>query len=83
VAPSVDLSDLQNAVGQIMDQHGLIVTAGPFTAAAAARIFIGKNKIISTALTAGGAWMAVHLISGPMLKLMQNQFGYLSSLLRG
>jgi hypothetical protein len=66
-----------------MDQHGLIVSAGPFTAAAAARIFFGKSKIISTAMTAGGAWMAVQLISGPMLKLMQEQFGYLSSLLGG
>ncbi len=66
-----------------MDQYGLIVSAGPFTAAAAARVLFGKNKIISTAMTAGGAWMAVQLISGPMRRLMQDQFGYLSSLLGG
>jgi hypothetical protein len=66
-----------------MDQHGLVVAAGPFTGAAAARIFFGKNKLITTAMTLSGAWMAVQAISDPMLKLMQDQFGYLSQLLGG
>jgi hypothetical protein len=83
VAPSVDLTDLQNAVGQLMDQHGLVVAAGPFTGAAAARIFFGKNKFITTAMTLGGAWMAVQAISGPALQLMRDQFGYLSQLIGG
>jgi hypothetical protein len=83
VAPSVDLSYLQHAVGQLMDQHGLVVAAGPFTSAAAARIFFGKNKLITTAMTLGGAWMAIQAISGPALQLMRDQFGYLSQLLEG
>ncbi|MDP9052791.1 MAG: hypothetical protein M3N93_00590 [Acidobacteriota bacterium] len=81
--PTVDLTDLQRVVGEYLGEHGLVVAAGPFTAAAAARIFLGKSKLVSTAMTAGGAWLAVQAISQPMLKLMQDQFGYLQSLLGG
>jgi hypothetical protein len=83
VAPPVDLSDLQQIVGQYADQHQLIVTAGPFTAATLFRLFVSKSKLVSTAVVAGGAWMTIHALSGSALKLMQDQFGYLQSLLGG
>ena len=80
MAPVVDLTDLQNVVGKYADQHRMIVAAGPMTAAAVARTFT-KNKMVSMALVGGGAWLAIQELAGPSLKLMQEQFGYLFSLL--
>jgi len=82
VAPSVDISELQRTVGQYAGQHApLFMAAGPFTALALVRSFITKNKLVSGALTAGGVVLAMQGISGPMLKLMHDQFGYLIGLL--
>lgn len=64
-----------------MDQHNMIVAAGPLTAATVTRAFITKNKLVSGAVVAGGAWFAIQELSTPMLKLMNDQFGYLQSLL--
>ena len=82
VAPSVDISELQRNIGQYAGQHAnLFMAAGPFTALALVRTFITKNKLVSGALTAGGVVLAMQGISGPMLKLMHEQFGYLIGLL--
>jgi hypothetical protein len=81
--PQVDLTDLQNVIGQYMDQHGFVVAAGPLAGAAFVRMFISKSKLATTAVVGSGAWLAVQSISTPMLRLMQEQFGYLQSLLGG
>jgi hypothetical protein len=79
VAP-VDLTDLQHAIGQYTDQHSLLMSAGPFTAAAAVRT-VTKNKLATVAVVTSGAWLAIHNLSAPMMKLIQDQFGNLDSLL--
>jgi hypothetical protein len=79
--PSVDLSELQRIVGDYTSRHPLITAAGSFTAATLLRTFVTKSKLASTAVLAGGAWMTIHILSGTTLRLMQEQFGYLESLL--
>jgi hypothetical protein len=78
---AVDLTDLQRVVGKYAEQHNVMVAAGPFTAAALTRAFITKNKLVSGAMVASGTWLAIQELSGPMLNLMRDQFGYLQSLL--
>jgi hypothetical protein len=78
--PNVDLTELQTAVNQFIDQHGIIAATGPLAGATVLRIFT-KSKAASLAVAAGGTWFAVQAVSGPALKLMQDQFGYLQSLL--
>ena len=82
MAPSVDISELQRTMVQYADRHAsLFMAAGPFTALSLVRAFITKNKLVSGVLTAGGVGLAMQGISGPMLKLMNDQFGYLIGLL--
>jgi hypothetical protein len=83
VAPVVDLRELQDFASKYADHHQLIVAAGPFTAAALLRAFVTKNRLISTAVVAGGAWLAIQTLSGSTLRLIQQQFGYLQSLIGG
>lgn len=83
MAPVVDLTELQNAVGKYADQHRLIVAAGPLTAASILRAFVARNKLASGAVIAGGAWFAIQEFGGPSLKLIEEQFGYLQSFLGG
>jgi hypothetical protein len=82
VAPVVDLTDLQNVVGKYAADHKMIIAAGPITAAAVVRTFT-KNKLVTMAVVGGGAWFAIQELAGPSLRLMQEQFGYLYSLLGG
>jgi hypothetical protein len=79
----IDLTELQRVVGKYVDQYNLLVAAGPLTAATVTRAFITNNKIASGAVAATGAWFAVKELSGPMMNLMQDQFGYLMSILGG
>jgi hypothetical protein len=79
----VDLTDLERVVGQYSQQHNVIVAAGPLTGATLARILFKKNKLVTMAVVAGGAWLGIQALSGPYLKLMREQFGYLTSLLGG
>lgn len=79
----VDLRDLEYVVGKYNEQHNLIVAAGPLTGATLARILFKKNKLVTGAVVAGSAWLAIQTLAGPSLKLMQEQFGYLASLLGG
>jgi len=79
----VDLTELEHVVGKFSEQHNLIVAAGPLTGAGLARILFRKNKAVTMAVVAGSAWLAIQELSGPSLKLMQEQFGYLASLLGG
>ena len=76
----IDLTELQRVVGKYVDQYNLLVAAGPLTAATVTRAFITNNKIASGAVAATGAWFAVKELSGPMMNLMQDQFGYLMSI---
>lgn len=77
------LSDLQQIVSRYVDQYDLLVAGGPLAAAGFVRTFIAKNKIVSLALAGSTAWFAVKELSGPMLGLMNDQFGFLQSLLGG
>lgn len=78
-----DLAALQSVVGKYVDQYNLLVAAGPLTAATVTRAFITNNKLASGAVAATGAWFAIKELSGPMLNLIQNQFGYLQSIFGG
>jgi hypothetical protein len=82
VAPVVDLTELQGVVGKYASQHQAIVAAGPLGAAALVRTFT-KNKLVTMAVAGGGAWLAIQELAGPAMRLMQEQFGYLQSLLGG
>jgi hypothetical protein len=77
----VNLSDIQRVVGRYVDQYDLLVASGPLAAAGFVRTFIAKNKIVSFAMVGSTAWFAVKELSGPMLGLMTDQFGYLQSIL--
>ncbi len=78
---SVNLSELQQVVGKYVDQYQLLVAGGPLAAAGVLRLFAGKNKLASLAIGGSATWFAVKELSGPMLRLMTEQFGYLQSLL--
>lgn len=80
MAPNVDLSDLQNVVGGFIEQHRILVAAGPMTVGVVAKM-VTKNKLVSNALVGGGALVAIQQLAGPYLKLMHEQFGYLISIL--
>jgi hypothetical protein len=80
VAPGVDLTELQRVVGKYVDQYNLLVAAGPLTAATLTRAFITKNKLVSGAVVASGAWFAIQELSSPVIRLIDDQFGYLSSI---
>lgn len=81
VATGVDLQELQQVVGKYVDQYHLVSAAGPMTAAMAARALLGKNKLISGAVTAGASWFAIKEIAGPAMNLINDQFGNLQSIL--
>jgi hypothetical protein len=76
-----NLSDIQQVVGRYVDQYDLVVAGGPLAAAGFVRTFIAKNKVVSLALAGSTAWFAVKELSGPMLGLMTDQFGFLQSIL--
>ncbi len=76
----IDLTELQRVVGKYADQYNLLVAAGPLTAATVTRAFITNNKLASGAVAATGAWFAIRELSGPMMNLIQDQFGYLQSI---
>jgi len=78
-----NLSDLQQVVGRYVDQYDLLVAGGPLAAAGFIRTFIAKNKVVSIALAGSVAWFAVRELSGPMMGLMNDQFGYLQSIVGG
>ncbi len=70
-------NQLQAVVGKYVQQYDLLVAAGPVTAGMLIKTFIADNKAIRMATVGGGVWFAVREISGPMLGLIQDQFGQL------
>jgi len=76
---SVDLNQLQDVVQKYVSQYNLLVAAGPVTAASVVKMFT-KNKMANLAVVGGGVWFAIQELSTPMLKLMNDQFGYLQSI---
>jgi hypothetical protein len=80
VDAGIDLAELQRVVGKYVDQYNLLVAAGPLTAATVTRAFITNHKLASGAVAATGAWFAIRELSGPMMNLIQDQFGYLQSI---
>jgi hypothetical protein len=80
VDAAFDLNQLQAVVGKYVDQYQLLTAAGPLTAATLTRAFVTKNKVASGAVALTGAWFAIKEISGPMLNMIQDQFGYLQSI---
>jgi len=81
VGSGADLQQLQQVVGKYVDQYHLVTAAGPMTAAMAVRLFVGKNKLVSGAVTLGTSWFAIRELTGPAMNLVQDQFGNLQSLL--
>jgi ABC-type enterochelin transport system permease subunit len=77
----VNLSDLQQVVGQYVDRTNLVVAGGPLAAAGIVRTFISKNKVANPALAGSTVWFAVKALSGPVIGLIGDQFGYLQSLI--
>ncbi|MDE3198103.1 MAG: hypothetical protein KGN84_17270 [Acidobacteriota bacterium] len=77
----VDLSQIQYVVGKYVDKYNLLVAAGPVTVAGLAKTFLTNNKVVNIAIVGGGVWFAVKELSGPLLQLITDQFGYLDSLL--
>jgi hypothetical protein len=80
VIHTVDLSEIQNIVSKYTSQTNLLTAAGPVTAATAVKMMAGKNKLASLAVVGGATWFAVQELQGPLLHLMQDQFGYLQEL---
>jgi hypothetical protein len=77
----VNLSDLQQVVGKYVDQYQLLTAGGPLVATGIVRMFVSKNKLVTLAVTGSTVWFAIKELSGPMMGLIQDQFGYLQSLL--
>ena len=75
-----NLAQLQNVVGKYVDQYNLLVAAGPLGAATAARLFVNDNKILKLGMVGGGVWFAITEISGPLLGLIQDNFGQLQTI---
>jgi hypothetical protein len=75
----LNLSDLQQTVASYINHYDLLVAGGPFAAAGFVRTFIAKNRVVSIALASSAAWFAVKELS--MRGLMQDQIGYLKSIL--
>ena len=80
MAPSVDLTELQSVVSNIVDQHRIAVAGAPLAAGMVARLMT-KSKLVANTLIAGGTLIAVQQLAGPYLHLMKDQFGYLMSIL--
>lgn len=77
---TVNIDELQRVVHKYVDDYNLLVAAGPFTAASVLKM-VSKNKMANVAMVGGGAWFAVQELSKPMLDLINNEFGYLQSIL--
>jgi hypothetical protein len=77
----VNLTDLQNVVGKYADQYQLLSAGGPLAASGIVRLFVTKNKVVSMAVAGSAVWFAVKELSGPMLGLIQDQFGQLQDIL--
>jgi len=75
----VDLSSLQAVAGHYVEKYNLVVAAGPVTVASVAKAFMTGNKAVNLAVAGGGVWFAAKELSGPVLGLIQDQFGYLQS----
>lgn len=77
---NIDLSELQQIVGKYVTQHNLLVAAGPLAGASIFRIVAGKSKVVNMTMAGAGAWFAIKELSGPMIGLMSDQFGYVQNL---
>lgn len=78
---SVNLSDLQAVVGKYVNQYQLLAAGGPLAVSGILRAFVTKNKIVSLAVAGSTVWFAVKELSGPMLGLIQDQFGQLEAVI--
>ena len=78
---SVNLSDLQAVVGKYVDQYQLVAAGGPLVASGILRTIVKKNKIVSLAVAGSTVWFAVKELSGPMMGLIQDQFGQLEAVI--
>jgi hypothetical protein len=77
---TVDLTALQDVVGKYVEKYNLLVAGGPLAASAALKAFVTNNKGVNLVVTASGIWFGVKELSGPVLNLVGDQFGYLQSL---
>jgi hypothetical protein len=76
----VNLTELERVAAKYAAQHNVIVAAGPLAAATLVRALVTKHKLVSGAVVAGGAWLAIREIVGPALTLIHDQFGYLQGI---
>ena len=77
---SVGLVDITRVIGKYVDQYNLVAAGGPLAATGMVRAFVGKNRVLSIAVGGSTAWFAVKELSGPVLGLMQDQFGSLQAI---
>jgi hypothetical protein len=82
MAHLTDLNELQSVVGRYAGQFNLVKAASPLAGAGVFKL-LSKNKMANLALVGSGIWFAVNEISTPMLRLVQDQFGFLGSLFGG
>jgi hypothetical protein len=71
---------MQQIVGRFVDQYQLLTAGGPLAATGIIRVFTGKNKMATMAVAGSGLWFAAKELSGPMLGVVQDQFGNLQQL---
>jgi hypothetical protein len=76
----VNLDALQEVVGKYVDPSSLAVAGGPLAAAGVVRMFVSKSKLASLAVAGSGVWFAAKELSGPVLGLIQDQFGQLQQI---
>jgi hypothetical protein len=82
MAHLADLNEIQNVVGRYATQYNLVKAAGPLAGTGVLKL-VTRNKLVNVALVGSGVWFAVNEISTPMLRMIEDQFGFLGSLFGG
>ena len=79
---SQNLEILQQIAGKYLNPASLLVAGGPLALAGLVRICVAKkSKFTSLALAGGTGWFAIKELSGPVMGLIQDNFGQLQSVL--
>lgn len=78
---TVNLTDIQQVVMKYVDQYHLVKAAGPMTGAMLVKTFVSDSKPVNLLVVSSGIWFAVQELSGPMIGLFSDQFGYLQQIL--
>ena len=82
MAHLADLNEIRNVVGRYATRYDLVKAAGPLAGTGVLKL-VTRNKLVNVALVGSGVWFAVNEISTPMLRMIEDQFGFLGSLFGG